>query len=351
MLEARDSPRQPRRVPLCVDRAEALSSSYMSDPITIADIRSARTRLRPFLTPTPFRGYPMLDALVPGATLLVKHENMQPTGSFKVRNGLATVTALSAAQRAAGIVGATTGNHGLGLAFAGSQLDVPVTICVPVGNNPEKNAALRAWGATVVEEGEDYDEAVAVAQRLVESEGRTLAHSTNNPNVLAGAGTMSLEILEQESDLDTLIIAVGGGSQAVGAITVARALRPALRVIGVQAAGAPSAHDGWHAREPRRTERASTFADGVATRTTYELTFPTLLDGLANFITVTDAEIAQAVRSIISATHQLVEGAGAMGVAAAIKLGPSLRGQRVGVVFCGANMDTSVLRWILNREI
>lgn len=323
----------------------------MTAPITIDDVHAARRRLAPYLEPTPLRDYPQLDAAVPGLSIVVKHENVQPTGSFKVRNGLATVTALGAAQRAAGIVGATTGNHGLGLAFAGRQLGVPVTICVPRGNNPEKNAALRAWGARVVEEGADYDEAVAVAQRLVDGEGLTLAHSTNNPNVLAGAGTMSLEILEQTSELDVLLIAIGGGSQAVGAITVARALRPELRVIGVQAAGASAAHDGWHAKAPRRTERAATFAEGVATRTTYDLTFPTLLDGLAGFVTVTDAEIADAVRLTLSSTHHLVEGAGAMGVAAARKLARDLQGQRVGVIFCGANMDSAVLRRILNREL
>ena len=323
----------------------------MSTPISIDHVRAARERLSPYLTATLLRQYPQLDDAIPGVSILVKHENLQPTGSFKVRNGLATVTALDGAQRAAGVVGATTGNHGLGLAFAGRQLGVPVTICVPRGNNPEKNAALRAWGARVVEDGADYDEAVAVAQRFVEDEGRTLAHSTNNPNVLAGAGTMSLEILEQASDLDVLLIAIGGGSQAVGAITVARTLRPDLRVIGVQAAGAPAAHDGWHAKAPRRTDRVATFAEGVATRTTYELTFPTLLDGLAGFITVTDTEIADAVRLILSTTHHLVEGAGAMGVAAARKLAGELQGQRVGVVFCGANMDSAVLRRILNREL
>ncbi|MFL5607479.1 MAG: threonine/serine dehydratase [Gemmatimonadaceae bacterium] len=322
----------------------------MSAPITIHDVRAARERLAPYLTPTPLRNYPVLDAVL-GLSVLVKHENLQPTGSFKVRNGLATLTALDTPQRAAGVVGATTGNHGLGLAFAGRQLGVPVTICVPRGNNPEKNAALRAWGAEVIEEGADYDEAVTVAQRLVEREGRTLAHSTNNPSVLAGAGTMSLEILEQVDALDTLLIAVGGGSQAVGAITVARAMRPGLRVIGVQAAGASAAHDGWHAKAPRRTDRAATFADGVATRSTYELTFPSLVDGLADFITVTDAEIAEAVRLIISSTHHLVEGAGAMGVAAARKLAASLQGQRVGVIFCGANLDSAVLRRILNLEL
>jgi threonine dehydratase len=323
----------------------------MTAPISIDDIRASRERLSPYLVTTPFRSYPTLDALLPGVSLVVKHENVQPTGSFKVRNGLSLVTALGDAERRAGIVGATTGNHGLGLAFAGKQLGISVTICVPRGNNPEKNAALRAWGATVVEEGADYDESIQVARRIVETEGRTLAHSTNDARILAGAGTMALEIVESDEPIDTLLIAIGGGSQAVGAITVARALRPDLRVIGVQAAGAAATHDGWHAREPRSYPRAATFAEGVATRSTYELTFPTLLDGLADFVTVTDAEIADAVRVILSSTHQLVEGAGAMGVAAARKLAPQLAGRRVGVVFCGANMDSAVLTRILNREM
>jgi threonine dehydratase len=323
----------------------------MTAPISLADVQRARARITPFLVPTPFRNYPALDEALPGVSLLVKHENMQPTGSFKVRNGLSTVTSLDAAQRAAGVVGATTGNHGLGLAFAGRQLGVGITICVPLKNNPEKNAALRAWGAHVVEEGADYDEAAVVAQRLVDANGFTLAHSTNNVNVLTGAGTMTLEILEQCDDLDVLLIATGGGSQAVGAITVVRALRPNVRIIGVGAAGASAQYDGWHAKSPRKTARADTFAEGVATRSTYDLTFETLVDGLADFITVTDAEIADAVRLILSTTHHLVEGAGAMGVAAAHKLRESLRGQKVGVVFCGANMDSGVLRKILNHEM
>ena len=346
-MRVRDGPTAPT---LRMAREQSIIFA-MPPPITMEDVRAARERLAPYLAPTPLRRHPPLDAALPGLSLLVKHENVQPTGSFKVRNGLATITALGAAERAAGIVGATTGNHGLGLAYAGRQLGVPVTICVPHGNNPEKNAALRAWGARVVEEGADYDDAVAIAQRLVETEGRTLAHSTNNPNVLAGAGTMSLEIVEQAAELDVLLIAIGGGSQAVGAITVARALRPGLRVIGVQAAGASAAHDGWHAGAPRRTDRALTFAEGVATRSTYELTFATLLEGLADFVTVTDAEIADAVRLILASTHHLVEGAGAMGVAAARKLATSLQGQQVGVIFCGGNMDSAVLRRILNREL
>src|SRR2546423_2092669 len=154
----------------------------MAPPITIDDVRAARERLVPYLTPTPLRHYPTLDAALPGVTLLVKHENVQPTGSFKVRNGLATVTALTAAQRAAGVVGATTGNHGLGLAYAGRQLGVPVTICVPRGNNPEKNAALRDWGARVVEDGVDYDEAVTGAHPLRGGHGLQPPAPTDKPN-------------------------------------------------------------------------------------------------------------------------------------------------------------------------
>jgi threonine dehydratase len=323
----------------------------MTAPITFDDVLAARERIVRYLSPTPFRRHPPLEAVIPGVELHVKHENVQPTGSFKVRNGLSTITALNAGDRQRGVVGATTGNHGLGLAYAGRQLGVDITICVPRGNNPEKTAALRAWGAKVIEDGADYDEAAAVAQGLVESHGLALAHSTNNVNVLTGAGTMTLEILEQVDGLDTLIVAIGGGSQAVGAITVARAMRPDLRVIGVQAAGAAAAYDSWRAGEPRTTPRADTFAEGVATRTTYGLTFPALLEGLADFTTVTDAEIAEAVRVILSTTHHLVEGAGAMGVAAAIKLREQLQGQRVGVVFCGGNMDSAVLRRILNREL
>ncbi|MEO8623076.1 MAG: pyridoxal-phosphate dependent enzyme [bacterium] len=320
-------------------------------PITLGGVQHARARLAPFLAPTPFRQYPTFESVLPGIALYVKHENVQPTGSFKVRNGLSTLTALDEGQRTRGVVGASTGNHGLGLSYAGRQLGVGVTICVPVGNNPEKNAAMRAWGGTLVEEGADYDDAAAVAQRLVETRGLTLAHSTNNVNVLTGAGTMTLEILEQCPDLDVLLIAVGGGSQAVGAITVARALRPDLRIIGVQAEGAPAFYDSWLAREPRTTSRVNTIAEGVATRQTYALTFSALLGGLADVVTVSDAEIAEAVRLILSATHHLVEGAGAMGIAAAIELRDQLRGQNVGVVFCGGNMDTGMLRRILNREL
>jgi threonine dehydratase len=320
-------------------------------PITFADVQAARERISPYLVPTAFRDYAQLDALVgAGIELFVKHENHQPTNSFKIRNGLSFMTALEPAQRARGVVAASTGNHGQGIAAGGRLLGVSVVICVPAGNNPEKNAAMRALGATVVEEGRDYDEAVQVMQRIADAEDRALAHSTNDPRVVAGAGTMTLEILEQQPRLDALVLAVGGGSQAVGAMTVARELSPALEVYGVQASGASAIHDSWHARERRTTPRADTFADGVATRCAYDVTFPALLAGLTDFITVTDAEIAESLRTIVSTTHNLVEGAGAMGLAGVLKLRERLEGKRVGIAFCGGNLDSRMLAKILNRE-
>lgn len=320
-------------------------------PITYNDVERARERLAPHLTPTPLRQYPLLDAAT-GLTLLVKHENHQPTGSFKVRNGLSFMTALSSAERARGVVAASTGNHGQGIAYGARLVGTTATICVPRGNNPEKNAAMRGWGATLVEEGRDYDESVDTMLRIARDEGRVLAHSTNDPRIIAGAGTMTLEILEQAPDgIDALVLAVGGGSQAVGALTVARQLAPQLEVYGAQAVGAAAQHDSWHARTPRSTDRAETFAEGVATRSTYELTFSALLEGLTDFVTLTDAEIAEGVRIILSATHSVVEGAGAMGVMAATKLHDRLTGKRVAVAFCGGNLDSSVLRRILNREL
>ena len=321
-------------------------------PITFDDARGARARIAEFLQPTALRRYPRLEELVGGdIQVFVKHENHQPTNSFKIRNGLSFMTSLDADERRRGVVAASTGNHGQGIAFGGRLLGVETTICVPSGNNPDKNAAMRALGATVVEEGRDYDEAVLVMQRLVAERGAVLAHSTNDPRIVAGAATMTLEILEQEPALDALVIATGGGSQAVGAMTVARTLAPRLEVFGVQAAGAPAIHDSWHAGRRLTTPRADTFAEGVATRTTYDLTFSALRAGLAGFVTVTDAETAESLRTIISVTHNLVEGAGAMGFAGVQKLRDRVAGKRVGIVFCGGNIDLATLRRILAGEL
>ncbi len=321
-------------------------------PVTIDQVLDARKRLHSVLSPTPLRSYVTLDEAVGhGIRVLVKHENFQPTGSFKVRNGLALVSGLPADARARGLVAATRGNHGLGVAWAGRRFGAPVTICIPLGNNPEKNTGMRALGAHLVEEGKDYDEAVEVADRIVRETGATLAHSTNDPAVIAGAATIAIEVLEEEPDLDAMVLSVGGGSQAVGALTVARATRPRLEVFAVQAAGAAATHDSWHAKKVISHASAVTFADGLATRMPYPLTFPALLEGLEGFVTVTDAEIAGALRLILRTTHTLVEGAGAAGLAGLLKLRDRLAGKRVAVVLTGANIDRATLRRVAAGEI
>jgi threonine dehydratase len=261
------------------------------------------------------------------------------------------MSALPAEARARGVVAATRGNHGLGLAYAGHLYGVRTTLCVPLGNNPDKNAGMRAWGARVIEEGRDYDESVLVADRVRRDDGATLAHSTNDRCIIAGAATMSLEIVEQAPDLEALVIALGGGSQAVGALTVARELKPGLAVYAVQAERAPAAHDSWHSGERRTTESADTFADGLATRSTYDMTFPALREGLAGFVTVSESEIAAALRLLLETTHSLVEGAGAAGLAGLVKLRDTLSGRRVGIVVSGSNIDRATLRRVLDGEI
>jgi threonine dehydratase len=321
-------------------------------PIDADDVRAAQKRLAPHLPPTALRRYAALDAAVgSGITVLVKHENHQPTNSFKVRNGLAALTALDEGTRRRGVVAATRGNHGQGVAWAGQLLGAPVTICVPRGNNPEKNEAMRGFGATLIEEGKDYDEAVEVAKRLVRERGLRLVHSTNEREVIAGAGTVTLEIVEAAPRLDAMVVAVGGGSLAVGALTVLRALRPGVAVYGVQAAGAPAIHDAWHGRPRPDPGVPDTFADGLATRSTYDLTFPALRAGLADFLALEDARFAEALRLLLRTTHNLVEGAGAAGLAGLLALRPQLAGQTVAIVLTGANIDAETLRRVITHAL
>jgi threonine dehydratase len=318
-------------------------------PIAFADVLSARERIRPYLAPTPLRSYPMLDELVGhGIRVWVKHENHHPTQSFKIRNGIAAITALSPEARTRGVIGASTGNHGQGVAYAGRLLDVRVTICVPVGNNPDKNAAIRSLGAELIEVGATYDETVRECDRLRQDRSMTLVHSTNNRDVIAGAGTMTLEMLEQEPELDAVIIALGGGSQAVGALTVAAAKKPSLDVYAVGAEGAPAQYESWKAGHRLANQPIKTFAEGIATGSAYEMTFDALRAGLAGFVTVSEAEMYRAIRDLIRTTHNLPEGAGAAGLAALHKVAPQLRGKSVAIVMCGGNLESAALLHALN---
>jgi threonine dehydratase len=321
-------------------------------PITLEDVLRARRRIRDYLRPTPLRRYASLDEAVGnGISVFVKHENHNPTNSFKVRNALSTMTAMPDDARTRGVVAATRGNHGLGVAYAGSLLGVPVTICVPLGNNPEKNEGMRGLGAELVERGKDYDESVEVALALVRQRGLTMVHSTNDRNVIAGAATAMWEILEASPDIEAMVVSVGGGSQAVGAMTVARAQRPGFPVYAVQAERARATYDSWKAGARVAGKSADTFADGLATRNAYEMTFPALLEGLAGFVLVSEGEMAKAVRVLLRTTHNLAEGAGAAGLAGLMKLREELAGRKVGILLSGGNIDRETLRRVVSGEL
>lgn len=315
--------------------------------ITYDDVLKARAALRPYLDTTPVRSYPLLDADIGhGIRLLVKHENHLPMNTFKTRNATAALLRLGArADR--GVIAASTGNHGQGLAWAGARLGVPVTVCVPKGNNPDKGAAIRSYGARLIETGATYDDSATDCERIAEREGLEIIHSTNNDGVLAGAATMTAELLEQAPHIDTLVIALGGGSQAVGAIVTRDVVKPSLDVIAVQSEGARAQRDAWHDGQTRRGEPVHTFAEGIATGSTYEHTFATLRDGLTDFALVSEAEIAQGVRDMLRITHNVAEGAGATGLAGVRRLAPKLAGRTVGIILCGGNISVERLRAIL----
>ena len=297
------------------------------------------------------RQYPLLNEIVGhGIQTFVKHDNHLPTNAFKVRNGLSLISSLTNEEKKKGVIAATRGNHGLGLAWAGKQLGVPVRICVPTNNSAMKNAAIQSLGAKLIELGRDYDETVDGMFKLAEKHHYVVAHSTNNRNIIAGAGTLTLEYLQQVQDLDALVFAIGGGSQAVGALTVANSVQPNLEVYGVQAENASAIHDSWHAGAPLSLDSADTFADGLATRKTYELTFNALRTGLSGFVTVSEREIAHAIQHLLQTTGSIAEGAGAAGLAGLVKLAPKLAGKRVGIVLCGSNIDADTLTWALSQS-
>ena len=311
-------------------------------------MRAARERVYPFIRPTPLMRHPLLAAET-GLDLLVKHENHNPTGSFKVRGGLNLVGQLTPAERR-GVISATTGNHGQSIALACQRAGVPCTIVTPIGNNPEKNAAMRACGADVQEFGRDFDEARERVEQLQAERGLRYVHSANEPQLIAGVGTLALEIFEERPDVDVILVPIGGGSGACGCSIVRTGLGSRAVVIGVQAEGADAFARSWRTGSRVVGERAATFAEGLATRVTFDLTFGILQRELDEVVTLTEAELAEGVRLALRTTHNLAEGAGAAPLAAAMKLRDRLAGKRVVCVMTGGNIDAATLRRVLGQH-
>jgi len=317
---------------------------------SLQDIQHARTLLNGVIRRTPLTRHPLLDAET-GLTIHVKHENHNPTGAFKVRGGLNLIASLSNDERARGVITASTGNHGQSISFASQRAGVSCIVAVPRGNNPDKNAAMRAFGATVVEEGKDFDEAREWVEREAATSGRRYVHSANEPLLIAGVGTYALEIFEDLPDPDVILVPIGGGSGACGCCIARTGLGKKTRVIGVQAAEADAFTRSWRGPERVSTEKTGTFAEGLATRYSFDLTFDILKRELDDIVTLTEAELEEGVRMALRATHNLAEGAGAATLAAAGKLRDQLRGKTIVCVMSGGNMNIEVLRRILSRDL
>ena len=290
--------------------------------------------------------HPLLDEAL-GVSVWVKHENHNPTCAFKVRGGLNLVSSLNAEERARGVVTASTGNHGQSIALACRLHGVTCTVFVPEGNNPEKNAAMRAYGATLEEGGRDFDEARERCERRAVEIGARYVHSANEPLLIAGVGTYALELFERLSDVDVVFVPIGGGSGACGLITVRNAIGSRARIICVGAANADAVYRSWRGPERVVGASAATFAEGMATRVTFDLTFDLLKKYLDDFVLLTEDELAAGVRLALETTHNLAEGAGAAALAAARKCRDRLSGQRVAAIMSGGNLDRAKLNWIL----
>jgi threonine dehydratase len=322
--------------------AEATAATVVP---TFNDVLAARERISPYLQPTALHRYPALDALV-GTETWVKHENHQPICAFKIRGGINLVSQLSDDERRRGVITASTGNHGQSIAYAARLFRVRAIVCVPEGANPVKLASIRGLGAEIVTHGVDFDEAREHCAGLAEEHGYRYIHSGNEPHLIAGVGTYALEMLEKQPDIEVIIVPIGGGSGAAGTCIVAKAINPKIEVIGVQSAEAPAAYESWKARQMLE-DRMGTFAEGLATRSAFELPQRILWETLDDFVLVPDAEIRTAVRSMIETTRNLTEPAGAAPLAAALQLKERLKGKRVALILSGSNITPAQLRDVL----
>jgi threonine dehydratase len=313
---------------------------------TLDEIRRAHEVVLAALRPTPALSWPLLAERL-GAEVTVKHENHLPTGAFKVRGGLTYVDALMKREPATrGLISATRGNHGQSLAFAGRRAGLEVTIFVPEGNSSEKNAAMRAFGADLVEFGCDFQAAREEAMRLAEARGLHAVPSFHRDLAL-GVSTYALELLSERRDLDVLYVPIGQGSGICGCIAARDALSLKTDIVGVQSAEAPAYALSFAAGHVVRTNSADTLADGMATRVPDEEAVAVIARGAARIALVSDEEIAAAIRAYWTDTHNLAEGAGAAALAAAMKERSRLAGRKVGLVLSGGNIDFDLFqRWV-----
>jgi threonine dehydratase len=312
---------------------------------SLADIEAAARRVYAAMAPTPQVAWPMLGARA-GTEVWVKHENHTPTGAFKVRGGLNHLGRLAeGSPRPAGVISATRGNHGQSLAYAARRHGLACTIVVPHGNSASKNAAMRAFGATLIEHGRDFDEARVHAHGLAHERGLTFVGPFEMP-LVAGVATYALELFRGAPPLDRVYVPIGCGSGACGLIAARDALGLATKIIGVVSTRANAYAQSFRARRAIETPSADTMADGMAVRVPVAAALDILWRGAHDVVEVDDAQVAAAMRALFDDTHQVAEGAGAAPLAALLA-DPARAGQRCAVILSGGNVDRAAYREIL----
>ncbi len=315
---------------------------------TLVDVLEARGRIAPHVVRTPLLRHLALDKLL-GAQVYVKHENFQRLGAFKVRGGINLVSQLSDDERRRGVATASSGNHGQSIAFAARLFGARATVAVPEGANPVKVESMRNLGAEVVFHGDVYDDSREYIERLAREEGYRYIDAVNEPQLIAGVGTYSLEIVEDLPDVDVIVVPLGGGSGACGACIVAKAVNPAIEVVAVQAARAPAAYLSW--KEGRVVEAPmESAAEGLATRMGYELTQVIMRELLDDFVLVSEEEMERAIVMHLEMTHTLTEHAGAASLAAAVNMKDRLAGKNVVLISSGANISLDQLKAALGTS-
>lgn len=315
------------------------------NPPTLLDVLAARRNIAPYLPRTPLFNYPALDQAT-GLNMFVKHENYQPIGAFKVRGGINLVSQLSEDEKKRGVISASTGNHGQAIAYGARLFNVPATVVVPENANPVKVDAMRALGAEIIFHGPDFDAAREHCEALAEEKHLRYVHSGNEPHLIAGVGTYTLEILEEAPDIDVILVPIGGGSGAAGTCIVAKAINPNIRVIGVQAEKAPAAFKSWKNHALLEAPN-TTFAEGLATRTAFALPQKILWDLLDDFILVSEDAMRAGIILFLQKAKTLAEGAGAASLAGALELRDDLKGKKVALILSGGNITPEQLKQVL----
>ncbi len=318
------------------------------ESISVAELESAAAIVHRHMLPTPQIAWPLLRART-GCEVWVKHENHTPIGAFKIRGGLVYLHHLKAEQpNVRGFISATRGNHGQSLAFAGARAGIPPTIVVPHGNNPEKNAAMRALGAQLIEHGHDFQEALEFTRKLATEKGLHLVPPFH-PWIRLGVATYALEFFRAVPDLDTVYVPIGQGSGICGVVAARDALGLSIRIVGVVAENAPAYKLSFTAGQAVTTESADTLADGVACRVPDVTALAIILRGVDRIVSVSESAFVDAMAYYFTATHNVAEGAGAAPLAALMAESEVMAGRKVGLVLSGGNADATLFSRVLDR--